>query len=282
MLLQRAIRSVLAQRCACDEIIIVDDGSHDGTDSIVEEVTQKSGFNITYIKQENQGPAAARNRGVSDAKNEVIAFLDSDDHWYRDKLKHQYPALVNSDDYLVSHTKEKWLRRGEHLNQKKKHVPRDGYIFDHCLQLCAVGMSTAMVKKELFNKVGYFDESLPCCEDYDFWLRVSNNFPFLLIDKPLTVKEGGREDQVSYTYRVGMDQFRIRSMEKLLSTGVLNEKNHLRCLKEFCKKTKIYGKGCIKHGKQELGTTYLAKIKEQCEIASLRFPKRKSDIYGSE
>ncbi len=118
-------------------------------------------------------------------------------------------------------------------------------------------MSTVMVKKEIFSRVGLFDQTLPCCEDYDLWLRVSCKFPFYLVDSPLTVKEGGREDQVSYLYRIGMDRLRIYAIRKLLDSKSLDEKQFSLALSEFARKCSVYGKGCIKHGKRETGEYYL-------------------------
>jgi glycosyltransferase involved in cell wall biosynthesis len=259
-LIARAIRSVINQLSSCDELIVVDDGSTDNTIALVQKLCVTARFELTLLTQENRGPAAARNAGIKVARNETLAFLDSDDHWHKNKLKIQYARLMESSDILISHTMEKWLRRGKHLNQKKKHIPRDGYIFDHCLELCAVGMSTVMVQKELFRQVGYFDESLRCCEDYDLWLRVSSRFLFLLIDTPLTVKEGGREDQLSCEYRQGMDELRIRSIEKLLTNGDLGGKESRLAARELLRKLSIFGNGCIKHGRVALGNQYLRRI----------------------
>lgn len=255
--LDRAITSALNQTLACKEIIIVDDGSTDNTAEVVAGKAQKSKIPILYIAQENQGPSAARNLGVAHSSAKYIAFLDSDDHWQKQKIKKQYSALLLHPKYRISHTYEKWLRRGEHLNQKKKHIPRHGDIFDHCLSLCAVGMSTVMLEKSLFNEIGLFDESMRCCEDYDFWLRVSCLHPFLLVDERLTIKEGGREDQVSYQYRVGMDRLRIDALVRLLKAGALNQKQAILCKKEIQRKAKIFGIGALKHDQQELGEQYL-------------------------
>lgn len=278
-LLERAIRSVVHQTLQCSELIVVDDGSDDETEKLIEQFAKEGESNIVYIKTDNGGPAAARNIGIRRSQYNIVAFLDSDDHWHRKKLAIQYPQLLKNKEYLVSHTKEKWLRRGEHLNQKKKHIPQHGNIYEHCLQLCAVGMSTVMARTELFEKVGYFDESLPCCEDYDLWVRASHKYNFLLIDNPLTIKEGGRSDQVSYKFRQGMDKFRIRSLENLLGEEGLSEENYLLCLNEFSKKVKILGFGCIKHGKEELGRKYLSKIDQYRKIAVSRFPHQKKRIY---
>jgi len=274
-LLKRAIDSVNGQTVKCAEMIIVDDGSTDSTSELLDKHGSVSKIPIRVYKQENKGPAAARNFGLKMAEEPVIAFLDSDDHWHKRKIEYQYKQMLENPEYLISHTKEKWLRLGQHLNQKKKHIPQQGDIFTHCLELCAVGMSTVMVRKELFEKVGLFDESLQCCEDYDLWLRVSCNYKFLLVDFPLTVKEGGREDQVSFKYRLGMDRFRIYSLQQLLESNRLNEKQHYFAFKEFEKKIMIFANGCKKHGKEELGKHFFELIPVYRDKFSQRFPGTK-------
>ena len=253
----RALRSVIRQTLACSEILVIDDGSTDQTRALIDTFRELSTIPIYYFWQENQGPAAARNLGLKHARSEFIAFLDSDDHWRKDKLACQFEAMQRYPDYLVSHTREQWRRRGAHLNQKRKHLPRHGDIFDHCLQLCAVGMSTVMARRELFARVGLFSPDLPCCEDYDLWLRVSARFSFLLINQPLTIKEGGRQDQVSFQHRVGMDRLRIQAIARLLEGSLLTREQADLARQELRKKCRVYGLGCIKHGREEEGATYL-------------------------
>ncbi len=256
-LLGRALFSVTKQTSQCSEIIVVDDGSTDSTVDFLNRFSCTTQIPLKILLQKNKGPAAARNFGIRTSKNEYIAFLDSDDHWHKRKIEMQYKVFVENPEYMISHTREKWLRRGIHLNQKKKHIPRHGDIFNHCLQLCGVGMSTVMVKKSLFSTIGVFDETLRCCEDYDFWLRVSSRFPFYLVDIPLTVKEGGREDQISCIHRIGMDRMRIYAIKKILDAKILTEKQCLLALDEFEKKCVVFGRGCLKHGRIETGEHYL-------------------------
>ncbi len=254
-LLKRAIESVVKQAGFSGELIIIDDGSEDNTREVVESFQDR--IDLRYVYQENRGPASARNRGVELANYDLVAFLDSDDHWLPDKIVKQVECLAAHREYRLCHTAEKWLRRGEHLNQKSIHKPRQGDIFSHCLQLCAVGMSTVMIERSLFIDSGGFDENLPCCEDYDFWLRVSCRHKFLLLSQPLTVKEGGRVDQLSYQYRIGMDKFRIYALQKIIEGGQLNAEQLRLALSELSKKCRIYGNGCIKHGQPEVGEHFL-------------------------
>lgn len=248
-LLERAIASVLKQTVLPREIIIIDDGSEDQTGYLVKCIENFSDVNLLYYKQKNWGPASARNRGIQMSSSAFLAFLDSDDHWHKRKIEIQFRELVLNNQCRISHTREKWFRRGEHLNQKKIHLPSGGNIFSSCLKLCCVGMSTVMMNRSIFDDYGLLDESLRCCEDYDFWLRVSVVEDFLLIDVPLTIKEGGRDDQVSEIYRVGMDKYRIYSLSKLVSQENLNPVQKLRARNMLIEKCEIYGRGCLKHGK---------------------------------
>ncbi len=251
--LKIAIDSVLKQTYKNFELIIIDDGSTDNTEELVKSYKESR---IKYFYQFNRGPAVARNKGIKISKGNYIAFLDSDDRWREDKLKIQLEAMKKYPDYLISHTEEIWYRNGKILNPKKKHKKQHGNIYKQSLELCAISMSTVMVKREIFDKIGLFDEKLEVCEDYDYWLRVTSQYPVLLIDIPLTLKEGGHYDQLSHKY-FGMDKYRIYSIEKLINSNELDKDKLKLAIKELEKKSLIYGKGCIKHNKKNEGEYYL-------------------------
>lgn len=251
-----SVRSVLAQTMAPTEILIVDDGSTDHTEQVVTHLGRETSLALKYIYQDNRGAAAARNTGIRNAQGSILCFLDSDDRFVPEKIASQY-ARFRSSSCLISHTRELWFRRDRPLNQKKIHRPPQGDIFAASLGMCVVGMSTVMIRRELFDRYGHFDETLPCCEDYDFWLRVGSRERFLLVDLPLTVKNGGRADQLSVRYRVGMDKYRIHSLVKLLAGGCLTAEQSLRAVRELERKCAIYGQGCMKHGRDEEGQAYL-------------------------
>jgi hypothetical protein len=187
----------------------------------------------------------------------MLAFLDSDDCFAADKLHMQIAAMQEETSCLVSHTQETWYRHGRILNQKERHKKNNGNIFRQSLELCAVGMSTVMMHREIFDRYGLFDEEFPCCEDYDLWLRVSAEQEFLLIDRPLTLKDGGRADQLSSIYRMGMDRFRIKAIMKILESGSITEEQRQLAVRELKRKCMIYGNGCIKHGRIAEGEYYL-------------------------
>jgi len=247
--LAQAIDSVLAQTYTNFELIVVDDGSTDETQSLL----ASYGKALICLRQENRGPAAARNAGVRAARHSLLAFLDSDDQFIRNKLALQTAAMEAQPDLLISHTRETWFRNGQHLNQKKRHTKEGGDIFARNLALCMVGMSTVMARRELFDRIGLFDETFPCCEDYEFWLRVSVAHPFLLVDTPLTIKHGGRPDQVSAQFQTGTDRFRIQALEKLLFAAPLTAAQSRLAREELVRKAVLYGNGCLKHGRPEEG-----------------------------
>jgi len=251
--LGKAIDSVLAQSHQDFELIVVDDGSEDNTDELIGNYNS----DIVYIRQENSGAAAARNRGIEKARYNLLAFLDSDDWFAENKLKTQIEAMNRNPSCLISHTNEIWYRNGQILNQKLKHKKSSGDIFAQSLELCAVGMSTIMIHKEIFDRYGFFDEGYPCCEDYEFWLRISAEEKFLLVEEPLTSKDGGRDDQLSVIYRTGMDKFRIKAIMKTLASGRLTEEQSGIARRELERKCRIYGTGCIKHGRAEEGRYFL-------------------------
>jgi glycosyltransferase involved in cell wall biosynthesis len=248
-----AIESVLGQTALAAELLVIDDGSTDHTADLV----AGYGEAVRYLHQANRGPAAARNLGIRAARHDLIAFLDSDDRFVPGKLEIQTAAMRTNPSLLVSHTEEIWYRNGSHLNQKKRHRKEGGDLFARGLALCVVGMSTVMARRQLFDRVGMFDEDLPCCEDYDLWLRVSPFWEFLYIDRPLTIKNGGRPDQVSSQYRLGMDRFRIKALGKLLEAGRLGPEHYRMAVEALTAKCCIYGNGCLKHGREEEGRRYL-------------------------
>lgn len=256
-LLGRALTSVFAQTRPCDEIIVVDDGSTDATAALLHTLGPRSPVPLQVLMQDNLGAAAARNAGLERARGDLVAFLDADDWWLPQKLALQVAAMERQKEYLLSHTREIWYRQGRRVNQKKKHDPPSGDIFIRSLRMCVVGMSTVVARRALFERYGGFDASLPCCEDYDLWLRVARQEPFLLVPQALTCKDGGRPDQLSAIHRQGMDRHRIRSLRRLIGTGLLNPEQEAAARLELARKCTIYGQGCLKHGRPRRGAPYL-------------------------
>jgi glycosyltransferase involved in cell wall biosynthesis len=241
--LREAVDSVLAQDFRDFELIVVDDGSTDDTPQLLQEY----GEAIRVFRQENRGVSAARNAGIAVSRGALIAFLDSDDLWLQGKLARQVEFFKAHADALICQTEEIWVRNGRRVNPGKRHRKRGGMIFEPSLDLCLVSPSAVMVRRELFQCVGFFDEGLPACEDYDLWLRVSSRYAVHLIDIPLIVKRGGHPDQLSRT--AGLDKFRISAIVKLLGSDRLSIEQRRAAVRTLKRKCTVYAGGCRKRGR---------------------------------
>ena len=255
--LQRAIDSVLAQTFKPYEIIIVDDGSKDGT----KEWLLQNYPSVQYIHQPNNGVSSARNKGIQISQGSWIALLDSDDEWMPEKLEYQSRFIEVNRNSSFCHTNEIWIRNGVRVNQMKKHKKYGGDIFKHCLDICRISPSSSIIKKDVFEEVGAFDESLTVCEDYDLWLRVTAKFNILFLDEPLIKKYGGHLDQLSRVPE-GIEQYRIRSLEKILSMGSLTETQFRSAKDMLIHKLNIFAKGLKKRDKYEELTSTEKKIQD--------------------
>jgi glycosyltransferase involved in cell wall biosynthesis len=249
----RAVASILYQTFTDYDIIVVDDGSKDNT----REVLRQFGAKIRYIAQPfNRGVSAARNRGIRESNAPWIAFLDSDDYWLPRKLELQMAFFRAHPRAAICQTQEIWIRNGRYANPKKRHQKPSGDVFEPSLRLCLVSPSAVMLRRSLMEEVGFFDEDLPVCEDYDLWLRIACRYPVYLIEDRLIVKEGGHSDQLSSRFR-GMDRFRIQALLKLMESEYLNKEQRQAVMNELTLKCQIYAQGCIKRGKQNEGDEYL-------------------------
>ena len=254
--LQRALDSVINQTYKPAEIIVVDNGSSDGTLKFLREKYPK----ITILTENKIGVSSARNKGIKKSINQWIALLDSDDAWHPRKLEIQTSMLDSAlKEYNLIHTDEVWFRNNKHINQMKKHKKQGGYIFERCLSLCCISPSSVLFKKNILDKVGLFDESLPVCEDYDMWLKICSSEEVLFAQDKLTYKYGGHKDQLSKSYW-GMDRFRIKSIENIIKNFDLTYNQKKQAKKELIKKLKIIINGAFKRNNLSIVNEFSTKL----------------------
>ncbi len=248
--LHEAIDSVLAQDFQDLEIVVVDDGSTDNTQEILESYKQ-----IRVLGQDHRGVSTARNAGIALAGGRLITFLDSDDLWLPGKISAQIAFFNTHPDAVICQTEEIWIRNGKRVNPKKRHKKWSGMIFERCLELCIVSPSAVMMRRCLFDEIGRFDETLPVCEDYDLWLRVACRFPIHLIETPLVIKRGGHPDQLSRTPCI--DRLRIHALKKILKSELLSPGQYCSAGAALKKKCAIYATGCLKRGRVKEAHHYM-------------------------
>ena len=250
---REAITSVLQQDYPDVDLIVVDDGSRDDTAAVV------SGFGpaVRYLYQENRGVSAARNRGVAASTGGLIAFLDSDDLWLPSKVSAQVAYFEAHPDAQACHTDEIWIRRGVRVNERRIHRKHGGWQFLASLPRCLISPSAVMLRRTLWDRLGGFDETLPACEDYDLWLRLTAIAPVGFLPERLVVKRGGHADQLSRRTPV-LDRYRIQALEKALATPLPPE--HCRAvLEQLVAKCHIVAQGARKRQHTDRWARYDAK-----------------------
>lgn len=183
----QTINSVLAQDWSDFELLVIDDGSTDGTSDIVQGLDER----IKIIRQKNKGIAGARNTGIDAASGDFIALLDHDDFWHPEKLSAQLKCFeLHPEAGCVYSSFIRWVDGSpsifpdEHLDPANIDPELSGWIYHKLLITNWVLLSTALFRREVVREIGYFDPALPPADDWDFNIRVSRKYRFYELRQP--------------------------------------------------------------------------------------------------
>ena len=181
-----AVESIRRQEYGPMEIIIIDDGSTDGTRSCI----KKLGKGIRYVYQLNSGPAAARNRGIGMAKGDVVAFLDADDYWPPGKLKIQLERMNRDPEVDVVLGRIRFTGMLREADKRIRFESPDNTMIN-------INLGSGVFRKSVFDRVGLFDESLRHYEDHDWFLRAREKGISIIILKDITLYYRRNENSLS-------------------------------------------------------------------------------------
>ena len=213
-LLNRSINSVLNQTYSAVDCIVIDDGSTDNTTEVIDEI--KDDRLIFFSHKSNKGASAARNTGIRNSNGEFIAFLDDDDEWLPTKLEKQVEILRNLPSKIGM--VYCWMDYFENGKLIYEHHPKlRGSVFLEVLETQRLGgCPTLLVRKEVFDKIGLFDESLPRGNDGDFIRRVCREYEVDLVPEVLVkVHVDHGKKRISENDKVGLLNHIISQKHKL-------------------------------------------------------------------
>jgi glycosyltransferase involved in cell wall biosynthesis len=209
--LQKAIASIRMQAWPDLEIIAVDDGS---TDDTVEILRRLNGIDLRVLRQNNQGPSAARNLGISASRGKWIAFLDADDYWLPSKLKIQMETLTKEPEVAFCYGAAICLdsSNSEHVRDPDKSGED---IFWDLLWGSQLLLSSAILRRDCFDQAGSFDPQLRMGEDWDMFLRIAARWKGCYVQKPLMVYRIS-EQKNKYSSEL-LERCTLRVMNRLFS-----------------------------------------------------------------
>ena len=177
-----AVRSVLEQTHSNLEVLIVDDGSTDDTPAVVQPFLADP--RVRYLRQPNGGQTIAKNHGVREATGEFVGFLDADDLWVPDKLEAQLPLFARPEVGVV-YSRLVYIDEAGNGQHVSDNALFRGQVSAPLFVQNFIGFGTALVRKECFDRLGSFDETLRMGIDYDLWLRFSTQYEFDYLPRPL-------------------------------------------------------------------------------------------------
>ncbi len=277
-----SIDSVLNQTYENLEVIIVDDGSEDGTEEYVKSIADNRVF---YRRSStNMGPSAARNMGAGLAKGEYIAFQDSDDEWLPDKIEKQMELMLRDEELSLVYCEFGMYREGELLIQiPSRNIPYDqkcGDLFSYLLLYPLISTQTIVVKREAFLSEKGFDETLKSYEDFEFTLRFSRKYRIGFVEESL-VKVNSSPDSVNkrFAERIRSQFFMVREMLEPLrerdllwkKIGIIrNEAESRLCHDIFIEELTRLSKELLTGEERQKAQLFLEMIERSKEIVLLK------------
>lgn len=222
--------SALAQTCPVDEIIVIDDGSSDDTKDVL---ASHYGDRVRYVWQPNAGVSAARNRGMSLAKGRFLALLDSDDQWFPEKNQrqlewmHRHPTFgmvlcdverVDDDLKLID------------VFHRRDVIKQDGWVFRWIIHNPSLVPASAMLRREVFEDVGGFDESLRTAEDLEFHLRIAHRWQIGVVEGGALVRATRGDEGLSAGSSTYDDYVRVVETAVNAARGTVDERDLDRAL----------------------------------------------------
>jgi glycosyltransferase involved in cell wall biosynthesis len=214
-----ALESVRMQTYRPIELVVADDGSTDDLHARLlkwmDEHKNDAGFSVQYIHQENQGANAARNLGIQHSQGEFVAFIDSDDRWLPSKLEKQIPLFSTDAEIGGVYCGLGWVdlvSREQELDEGRLY-PEGWLLKELLVHDITAGTSCYVIKRESFNKVGFFDVNLPARQDWDMWIRLSSKYKIACIHEVL-VYGGKHPGQRISTNLEGSINAQLRIFEK--------------------------------------------------------------------
>jgi glycosyltransferase involved in cell wall biosynthesis len=200
--LNEAIKSILRQTLQPAEIVVIDDGSTDNTAKIAQSYAN---IGLRYVRQDNQGEGAARNRGIRETDGEWIAFLDADDIWADDKLQRQVEfAQSHPEIEMVGGNKLRWdVEKNMCLIVRYGQVPSQNLYKELIVNNIVGDPSIMLIRRTLFEKAGLFRTDLRIGVDWEMWLRIAKHASIGFIDAPLIIYRWHKSN-VSHRY---MDRY---------------------------------------------------------------------------
>jgi glycosyltransferase involved in cell wall biosynthesis len=250
-LIEKAIESVLAQTYSDWEIVVIDNGSTDGTDK---HLLAKYGNTLRLIRLDtNVGIPKGRNVGIREARGGYVALLDSDDYWKPNKLSRQMRCFEEDPSYGMVATQCSSVTPDGSTRERNR-PGKSGWVLVDLFKANFIRTSSAVIKKEVLDSIGLFDEELAECEEYDLWLRVASKWPIGFINEPLTVYLDNPEG-------VSVDRLRGRLFrQKVLEKGYLHEQIPASIYtKRLARNCFVIGRHYLRKGEREEARRYLAR-----------------------